>query len=44
MESAVDEGTGSTAAQAASVFATIANGGVRVQPHLIAGWTDEDGT
>ncbi|WP_425549976.1 peptidoglycan D,D-transpeptidase FtsI family protein, partial [Cellulomonas oligotrophica] len=32
------------AVQAASVFATIANGGVRVQPHLIAGWTDEDGT
>ncbi|UZN04939.1 peptidoglycan D,D-transpeptidase FtsI family protein [Cellulomonas sp. S1-8] len=31
------------ALQAASVFATIANGGVRVQPHLIAGWTSADG-
>lgn len=31
------------ALQAASVFATIANGGVRAQPHLIAGWTDPDG-
>ncbi|MBO0900621.1 penicillin-binding protein 2 [Cellulomonas sp. zg-ZUI222] len=31
------------ALQAASVFATIANGGVRVAPHLVAGWTDPDG-
>jgi cell division protein FtsI (penicillin-binding protein 3) len=29
--------------QAASTFATIANAGVRVQPRLVAGWTDEDG-
>ncbi|GIG27908.1 peptidoglycan D,D-transpeptidase FtsI family protein [Cellulomonas marina] len=33
-----------TAVQATSVFATIANGGVRVAPHLVAGTTDEDGT
>lgn len=32
-----------TAAQATSVFATIANGGVRVQPTLIAGYTDGEG-
>lgn len=32
------------ALQAASVFATIANGGVRVPPHMVAGWTDADGT
>ncbi len=31
------------ALQAASVFATIANDGVRAQPHLIAGWTSPDG-
>ncbi len=33
-----------TALQATSVFATIANGGVRVTPHLVKGWTDPDGT
>jgi cell division protein FtsI (penicillin-binding protein 3) len=33
-----------TALQATSVFATIANGGVRVTPHLVKGWTDTDGT
>lgn len=33
-----------TALQATSVFATIANGGVRVTPHLVQGWTDPDGT
>lgn len=33
-----------TALQATSVFATIANNGVHVQPHLIKGWTDADGT
>jgi len=32
------------ALQATSVFATIANGGVHVTPHLVAGWTDPDGT
>ncbi|WP_081680823.1 penicillin-binding protein 2 [Cellulomonas sp. URHD0024] len=32
-----------TAIQAAQVFATIANGGVRVQPHIIKGWTSPDG-
>ncbi|WP_244243661.1 peptidoglycan D,D-transpeptidase FtsI family protein [Cellulomonas shaoxiangyii] len=32
------------ALQAANVFATIANGGVRAEPHLIAGWTRADGT
>lgn len=33
-----------TALQATQVFATIANGGVRVEPHVIAGWTTPDGT
>lgn len=33
-----------TALQATQVFATIANGGVRVQPHVIKGWTAADGT
>ncbi|QHT55485.1 penicillin-binding protein 2 [Cellulomonas sp. H30R-01] len=33
-----------TALQATQVFATIANGGVRVQPHIIKGWTAADGT
>ncbi len=33
-----------TAIQATQVYATIANGGVRMQPHLIAGWTSPDGT
>ncbi|MFS0705684.1 peptidoglycan D,D-transpeptidase FtsI family protein [Cellulomonas sp. 179-A 9B4 NHS] len=32
------------ALQAASVFATIANDGVRAEPHLIAGWESPDGT
>ncbi|GIG38548.1 cell division protein FtsI [Cellulomonas phragmiteti] len=31
------------ALQAASVFATIANDGLRVEPRLIAGWTSPDG-
>lgn len=30
--------------QATSVFATVANGGVSLQPHLVKGWTDADGT
>jgi cell division protein FtsI (penicillin-binding protein 3) len=29
--------------QASQVFATLANGGVRVQPTLVSGWTDADG-
>ncbi|WP_034622444.1 penicillin-binding protein 2 [Cellulomonas sp. URHE0023] len=33
-----------TALQATQVFATIANGGVRVEPHIIKGWTSPDGT
>jgi cell division protein FtsI (penicillin-binding protein 3) len=33
-----------TALQATEVFATIANDGVRVTPHLIKGWTSADGT
>ncbi|MGN8246410.1 peptidoglycan D,D-transpeptidase FtsI family protein [Cellulomonas soli] len=33
-----------TALQATSVFATIANNGVRAQPHLVKGWTSADGT
>lgn len=32
-----------TAIQATQVFQTIANGGVRVQPHIIKGWTSPDG-
>ncbi|GEA88256.1 peptidoglycan D,D-transpeptidase FtsI family protein [Cellulomonas cellasea] len=38
------QGVSVTALQATSVFATIANDGVRVQPHLIKGWTSADGT
>ncbi|WP_066582129.1 peptidoglycan D,D-transpeptidase FtsI family protein [Cellulomonas timonensis] len=37
------QGVSVTALQATQVFATIANGGVRVQPHLIKGWTAADG-
>ncbi|MEN1976456.1 peptidoglycan D,D-transpeptidase FtsI family protein [Cellulomonas sp. P4] len=33
-----------TALQATEVFATIANGGTRIAPHLVAGWTEPDGT
>ena len=33
-----------TAIQAVQVFATIANGGVRVEPHIVKGWTSPDGT
>lgn len=33
-----------TAVQATQVFATLANGGVSVQPHIIKGWTAADGT
>jgi cell division protein FtsI (penicillin-binding protein 3) len=33
-----------TALQATEVFATIANGGVRIAPHLVKGWTEPDGT
>jgi cell division protein FtsI (penicillin-binding protein 3) len=33
-----------TALQAVEVFATVANGGVRVQPHIVKGWTSADGT
>lgn len=33
-----------TSLQATQVFATIANGGVRVTPHIIKGWTSPDGT
>ncbi len=38
------QGISVTAIQAASVYQTIANGGLRVTPHLIAGWTSPDGT
>ncbi|MDQ1705014.1 MAG: hypothetical protein QOF18_1380 [Frankiaceae bacterium] len=37
------QGVGVTALQVASVYATIANGGVRVTPNLIAGTVDENG-
>ncbi|WP_034648168.1 penicillin-binding protein 2 [Cellulomonas sp. HZM] len=38
------QGVAVNAIQATQVYATIANGGVRVQPHVIAGWTAADGT
>jgi cell division protein FtsI (penicillin-binding protein 3) len=37
------QGISTTALQAANVFATIANGGVRMQPQLVAGERDADG-
>lgn len=37
------QGVSVTAIQAASVFQTIANGGVRIPPRLIAGTTDDSG-
>ena len=37
------QGVGVTAIQVASVYATIANGGVRVTPQLVAGTIDADG-
>ena len=42
-EYAFGQGVGVTAIQMASVYATIANGGVRVQPTLVAGTTDTVG-
>jgi cell division protein FtsI (penicillin-binding protein 3) len=38
------QGVAVTAVQMASVYATIANGGVRVQPSIVAGTTDGAGT
>ncbi|CAL8973314.1 Penicillin-binding protein PbpB [Cellulomonas sp. T2.31MG-18] len=38
------QGLSVNALQATNVYATVANGGVRPQPHLIAGWTGPDGT
>ncbi|MFI2752651.1 peptidoglycan D,D-transpeptidase FtsI family protein [Cellulomonas sp. P22] len=38
------QGLSVTALQATEVFATIANDGMRVQPHIIKGWTSADGT
>ncbi len=43
-EYAFGQGLGVTAIQMASVYATIANGGVRVQPTLVAGTTNSAGT
>jgi cell division protein FtsI (penicillin-binding protein 3) len=40
---AFGQGVGVTALQVASVYATVANGGVRVTPQLIAGTIDADG-
>ena len=37
------QGVGVTALQVASVYATVANGGVRVTPQLVAGTVDPDG-
>ncbi len=42
-EYAFGQGIGVTAIQMASVYATIANGGVRVQPTLVAGTTNSAG-
>ncbi len=41
---AFGQGLSLNAVQAASVYATIANGGVRVQPSVVAGTTAPDGT
>ena len=41
---AFGQGLSLTAVQAASVYATIANNGVRVAPTLVAGYTSPDGT
>jgi cell division protein FtsI (penicillin-binding protein 3) len=41
---AFGQGLSVNAVQAASVFATIANGGVRATPTLVAGYTGADGT
>ena len=38
-----DQGIGVTALQVASVYATLANGGVRVTPNLVAATLDRDG-
>jgi cell division protein FtsI (penicillin-binding protein 3) len=38
------QGVAANAVQMASVYATIANGGVRVQPSIVAGTTSGDGT
>jgi cell division protein FtsI (penicillin-binding protein 3) len=38
------QGYGVNALQAAQVYATIANGGVRIPPHIVAGTTAPDGT
>lgn len=38
------QGVSVTTLQATDVFATIANGGVRITPHLVKGWTEPDGT
>ena len=37
------QSVGVTTLQATQVFATLANGGVRVQPHIVAGLRDADG-
>ncbi|MBK7721676.1 MAG: penicillin-binding protein 2 [Austwickia sp.] len=38
------QGMAMTAIQTASVFQTIANGGVRIPPTVVAGWTRQDGS
>jgi cell division protein FtsI (penicillin-binding protein 3) len=43
-EMSFGQGISVTAIQAASIYATIANGGVRVQPSLVAGTTSAAGT
>ena len=38
------QGLAVNALQAVSVYGTVANGGVKVTPHVVAGWTSPDGT
>ncbi len=43
-QNAFGQGLSVTAVQLAAGYAAFANGGLLVQPHVIAGWTDPDGT
>jgi cell division protein FtsI/penicillin-binding protein 2 len=42
-QNAFGQGLSLTAVQLAAGYATFANGGVLVTPHVVAGWTDADG-
>jgi cell division protein FtsI/penicillin-binding protein 2 len=43
-QNAFGQGLSVTAVQLAAGYAAFANGGLLVRPHVIAGWTDSDGT